>query len=37
MQERSGGSWIEASLGKIVQRLYVEKTHHRKGMEWLNV
>jgi hypothetical protein len=37
MRERSGGSWIEASLGKIVQRLYVEKTHHRKRVELLKM
>jgi hypothetical protein len=38
-QERSGGSWLEASLGKKFTRPYLEKEkHHKKWLvEWLKV
>jgi hypothetical protein len=36
--ERSGGLQLEASPGKYFERLYLKKTHHKKGMvEWLKV
>jgi hypothetical protein len=35
-EQRSGGLWFEASLGKQFERTYLKDTQHTKGLaEWL--
>jgi hypothetical protein len=38
MRQKSGGSWLEASLGKLFTRSYLEKPFTKTGLEeWFKV